>query len=783
MLGKLLGARYKVMRVLGSGGFGNTYIAEDTQRPGNPWCVLKHLSFASSDPVVLAQVRRLFQAEAETLERLGQHSQIPQLLAYFEENQEFYLVQEFIEGHPLSDELGRGIRFSEAQVVELLQDVLGILRYVHQQQVIHRDVKPDNLIRRYRDNRLVLIDFGAVKTIVTAVETTIENASNSTVSIPIYTSGYGASEQCMGKPQFSSDIYALGMIGIQALTALRPTQLPQDPDSLEAVWRDLVQVSDGLGDVLDRMVRYHFKQRYQSADEVLQALAQLSRGASALTAAPSVMDSLRQMDAIAPVLPTQPNDRHLIDDRQSIPPAKKKHWNRWIGIGAIALLMGVLAAVGARLFLPTDPFDWAERRQTEIDRRISQGERILSPGVAIPEKQAGVKHLAAQDYDRAIAALTRARKADSNDPETLIYLNNAQIRDRPSWGIAVAIPLDKTPESAKEILRGVAQAQEGVNRAGGINGVALKVAIASDNNQPAIAQQLAQNLVKRPEILAVVGHADSDVSLAAGKVYETGRLVMISPLSSAEVLSELGDYIFRTVPSDSYPAQKLAEYLHKNLQMKKVAIFSNPHSVYSQSLSGEFKRALFSTQNEKPVTEFDLSDPGFNAYESLERASRYGAEAIVLAPDSTVSDKAMQVVLVNRGKLRVLAGDSLYTNKLLQVWGEAAKGMVLAVPTGAQGDIQPMFQQQATQLWGQSVNWRTALAYDAMQALVTALQRGTSRQSIQRSLAAPDFSALGATGRVSFRATGDRETAVQLVQIAPKAGNQPSNQFEFRSVR
>src|SRR6476646_10788676 len=210
MLGRLLGARYKVIQVLGSGGFGQTYIAEDTQRPGNPPCVLKHLNFATHHPQVLQQVRRLFYSEAETLEKLGRHhDQIPQLLAYFEEAQEFYLVQEFIPGNPLSVELPAGTKLSEAQVIAILEDVLGVLTYIHSQGVIHRDIKPDNLIRRQQDGRLVLIDFGAVKTINTQVA---EAAGQTHLSVPIYTSGYGASEQCLGKPRFSSDIYALGVI-------------------------------------------------------------------------------------------------------------------------------------------------------------------------------------------------------------------------------------------------------------------------------------------------------------------------------------------------------------------------------------------------------------------------------------------------------------------------------------------------------------------------------------------------------------------------------------------
>lgn len=151
MLGRLLDARYKIIQALGSGGFGQTYIAEDTHRPRNPRCVLKHLSFSSQDEAILRQVRRMFYAEADTLEKLGRHDQIPQLLAYFEEQNEFYLVQEFIQGHPLNDEIIGGNRLLEAQTIELVEDVAQVLDFVHQQGVIHRDLKPENLIRRDRD--------------------------------------------------------------------------------------------------------------------------------------------------------------------------------------------------------------------------------------------------------------------------------------------------------------------------------------------------------------------------------------------------------------------------------------------------------------------------------------------------------------------------------------------------------------------------------------------------------------------------------------------------------
>lgn len=273
MLGKLLDRRYEVTQVLGAGGFGRTYLARDTRRPGHPTCVVKQLKPMSSDPIFLETARRLFNSEAETLEKLGNHDQIPRLLAYFEEEPEFYLVQEFIEGHTLSQELQPGQRWPETRVIELLQEVLKILDFVHQHGVIHRDVKPDNLIRRSSDNKLVLVDFGAVKQIRTQFAMT-EGQARSTVAVG--TPGYMSSEQALGQPRPSSDIYALGIIGIQALTGVMPINFQEDLSTGEIHWQHFAPVSNKLAAVLSRMVRYHFKDRYLSASEALQALQQLN---------------------------------------------------------------------------------------------------------------------------------------------------------------------------------------------------------------------------------------------------------------------------------------------------------------------------------------------------------------------------------------------------------------------------------------------------------------------------------------------------------------------------
>jgi len=266
MLKKTLGGRYSIISRLGAGGFGETYLAEDIQLPDNHCCVVKHLKPQSTEAEVLDISRRLFDSEAKVLHKLGSHNQIPRLLANFEENQEFYLVQEFIEGNGLDRELTN--KWNQPQVVILLQDILSTLEFVHQQKVIHRDIKPENLIRRKQDGRIVLIDFGAVKQIYTQLIPSKRAKS----TITIGTMGYMPSEQANGYPQINSDIYALGIIAIQALTGLDPEFIPKNPNTLELEWVHLVEIDLNLIKILDKMVRYDFRQRYTSATEVLKDL-------------------------------------------------------------------------------------------------------------------------------------------------------------------------------------------------------------------------------------------------------------------------------------------------------------------------------------------------------------------------------------------------------------------------------------------------------------------------------------------------------------------------------
>ncbi|MDJ0556314.1 MAG: serine/threonine-protein kinase [Microcoleaceae cyanobacterium MO_207.B10] len=301
MMEKIFGGRYEVVKYLASGGFSNTFLAADKHLPGNPNCVVKQLKLNHASSSYLPIARRLFTQEAEVLYRLGCHGQIPQLLANFEEKKEFYLVEEFIQGESLTQELLPSNKLTEEQVLKLLREILEILVFVHQQNVIHRDIKPTNLIRRDQDGKLVLIDFGAVKQITTQI---INSPTQNSYTIAIGSPGYMPNEQLAGKPRFCSDIYAVGIIGIEALTGLAVKYLPEAPHTYEIVWREHAQVSLELGNILDKMVRYDFRQRYQSATEVLRELDSLSTQSESQTMVILMKTSQPLLQSLPTQLPT-----------------------------------------------------------------------------------------------------------------------------------------------------------------------------------------------------------------------------------------------------------------------------------------------------------------------------------------------------------------------------------------------------------------------------------------------------------------------------------------------
>jgi serine/threonine protein kinase len=279
MIDTTLAGHYQVVSHLGGGSFGQTFLAKDNHLPGTPLVVIKQLKPKADGAETLEIAKRLFNREAEMLYKLGDRDRIPRLMAHFEQDGEFYLVQEYIEGRSLDTEITPGKQWSEADVVVLLRDILEVLAFVHQQNVIHRDIKPANLIRRARDNKIVLIDFGAVKEI--SNQTADRSGQKSDGTVAIGTLDFMPNEQIAGHPQFASDIYALGMMCLQALTGLTTRDLPRDAQTNEyscALCSDRakVAISQGFAVILDTMVRYDYRQRYQNATTALQALEQIN---------------------------------------------------------------------------------------------------------------------------------------------------------------------------------------------------------------------------------------------------------------------------------------------------------------------------------------------------------------------------------------------------------------------------------------------------------------------------------------------------------------------------
>ena len=267
----LLNNRYQILHTIGRGGFGETFLAIDTHMPSARKCVIKQLKPLMQEQGIEDWVKDRFKREAVILEELGENNpQIPRLYAYFSEGSNFYLVQELIAGLNLKQRKEKQELFPENRVKAILVNLLPVLDYIHSKKIVHRDIKPDNIIIRASDEKPVLIDFGVVKE---AMATVVHTQGNTVYSMGIGTPGYMPSEQAAGRPVYSSDLYSLGLTAIFLLTGKSPQYLQTDPRTGEFIWRDEVpNPHSHLAMVLEKAVRFHPRDRFASAREMLAAL-------------------------------------------------------------------------------------------------------------------------------------------------------------------------------------------------------------------------------------------------------------------------------------------------------------------------------------------------------------------------------------------------------------------------------------------------------------------------------------------------------------------------------
>lgn len=424
----------------------------------------------------------------------------------------------------------------------------------------------------------------------------------------------------------------------------------------------------------------------------------------------------------------------------------------------------------------------AQIDSSQSQNQLSLGQQILVAEDNLPEKQSAVKAYASGDYKTAVAKFTASLQSNRNDPEALIYLNNAIAAQKgASVKIAASVPIGGNLNVAREILRGVAQAQNEVNQSSGIDGKLLQVEIGNDNNLPEVAKQIATNFAKDPSILAVVGHNASEASIAAAPIYQQAGLVMISPTSVARNLSGIGSYIFRTTPSSKAMASVLADHIVKSAHKTKVAVCSASKTEASQSFQEEFTTAVFEDGGKVIQTPCDFSDPNFNASEIPAQAISAGAEALVLAPSLKDVNLAIDVLQAAKRRLPVFGSQTMYSIETLKQGLADSNGMVLSVPWHPALAKGSPFALHAKKLWGSSGSWRTAMAYDATLSIISGLKSGQSRDQVQKVLSNSGFSLKGATGSLQFLPSGDRLMKVTLVKVQP--GKESGTGYDFAPLK
>jgi branched-chain amino acid transport system substrate-binding protein len=406
------------------------------------------------------------------------------------------------------------------------------------------------------------------------------------------------------------------------------------------------------------------------------------------------------------------------------------------------------------------------KKSNELSAHISLGDRILISSETTATKQAGVKAFAKKKYPEAIEHFQASLMNNRNDPETVIYLNNARVANSKALKIAVSVPVGTNPNVAQEILRGVAQAQLEFNQKRGIDRIKLQVEIANDDNNPELVKKIAQKWAADRKILAVIGHNASVASIAAAPIYQKAGLVMVTPTSSTNQLSGFGHFIFRATLNVRSMVIPLANYAVKTAGKTKITACVD--HLANDSFKDEFITSLSAVGGQYIEIDCELSSATFNAETAIAEAVSKGAEGVMLIPHIDRLERVISLAHANRGKLALYGSSTMYTIQTLENGQNDLNGLVLPAPWHPQAYPDNSFSEKARQLWGGRVNWRTANSYDAAQAIMAGLHQNPTREGLPQTLRNPGFMAPGSGEKVRFLPTGDRDGTPILVRVQVK---------------
>jgi serine/threonine-protein kinase len=447
----LLNNRYQIIQILGIGGFSETFLAEDTYLPSRHRCVIKQLKPYTNDPQMYQLLQQRFGREAAILEKLGLRSdQIPKLYAYFFENGQFYLVQEWIQGQTLTRIVEANGPLSETAVRDILVSLVSVLDYVHNEGIIHRDVKPSNIILRHWDGKPVLIDFGAGKETVAAL---VHAQGKLNPSIVLGTPGFMSPEQASGRPSYTSDLYSLGLTAIYALTGKLPQELEVDPQNGQILWQQYARkVSSSLAAVLDRAIQSHPRDRYSNARKML--LDVLESAASILPPDPStqatVIFSPTQSRASSQTTPVRsPQKASAINRPSSLGNAQKPLILGSLFVGG---LLSTLVLIGlTRNQLPSSSIVTSSSPASSLEQPIAKS-------TPTPESQSPTSKPAAAPpapvTPQASAPATKSAQSSPNENQNDSASNTA--RDR-----TPGFPIGTSYSSVKAALGNPTQTTKG----------------------------------------------------------------------------------------------------------------------------------------------------------------------------------------------------------------------------------------------------------------------------------------------------------------------------------